>query len=169
MICIIALIVFGIMGIFSATHRKLALEAFDCVFRRITLRPCTSGLDKRLKSQIVGGILTKNKSIAKFTHRYFEIISWTILILSVASMVLVGISFYNFVKYGNCNGENSSAFCIYKDIEGAFKTDESCTSSSCKNTNCTCANASDCGKIHATCNETCYVSYSKDQNAPIYG
>jgi len=52
MICVVALIVFGILGIFSAKYRVIAKEAFDCVFRKITLRKCDSRLDSRLKSEI---------------------------------------------------------------------------------------------------------------------
>jgi hypothetical protein len=37
MICLIALVVFGIMSIFSVGFRPLAKESFNCVFRRLTL------------------------------------------------------------------------------------------------------------------------------------
>ncbi len=40
MICIFAFFVFAFLAIFSVTYRPLAKEAFECVFRRITLRPC---------------------------------------------------------------------------------------------------------------------------------
>ena len=33
MICLIALIIFGVLAIFSASYRPLAKEAFDCVLR----------------------------------------------------------------------------------------------------------------------------------------
>jgi len=114
MICLIALIVFGVMGIFSATHRKLAAEAFDCVFRRITLRKCESGLDKRLKSTITGRLMRKNPVIAGKLYRHFEIVSWAFTLLLVVSLVYSGISIYNYAVYGNCNGkENGEGFCLF--------------------------------------------------------
>ena len=113
MICLLALVVFGILGIFSAYHRKLALEAFDCVFRRITLRKCESGLDQRLKSQITGKLLTKSPVLARFTFKNFELISWIFTILMIASLIYSGISIYNYISYGNCYGKPSESFCIF--------------------------------------------------------
>ncbi len=58
--CVVALVVLSIMGIFSASNRALAKEAFDCVFRRITLRPCPTGFDEKIKARVrsfsVGGV-----------------------------------------------------------------------------------------------------------------
>ena len=51
MICFVALIVFGILGIFSAKYREIAREAFSCVFLKMTLRKCDSRLDERLRAQ----------------------------------------------------------------------------------------------------------------------
>ena len=49
MICILALIVFGILGIFSAKYREFAREAFKCVSLRVTLRKCESRFDEQMK------------------------------------------------------------------------------------------------------------------------
>jgi len=113
MICVIALVVFGILGIFSARYRAIAKEALDCVFRRVTFRKCTSGLDERLKSQITGRLMRRTPRIAGFVYRRFEIISWLLLALMIWSMVVSGISGYNFIRYGNCNGPGSTGFCIF--------------------------------------------------------
>ena len=100
MICIIALVVFSILGIFSATHRKIAIEAFDCVFRKITLRKCQTGLDKRLKSQITSSIMRKNRNIGKFIYQNFEVISWLFTILMLVSLFFSGQGIYYYAKYG---------------------------------------------------------------------
>jgi len=116
MICFIALIVFGILGIFSATHRKIAKEAFDCVFRRVTLRKCTTGLDIKLKSQITGKFLENNPKLGTFLYRRFEIISWLFTILLVVSLIWSGVSAYNYYEYGNCNGpsvEDQEGLCLF--------------------------------------------------------
>ncbi|PIZ50798.1 hypothetical protein COY27_05775 [Candidatus Woesearchaeota archaeon CG_4_10_14_0_2_um_filter_33_13] len=116
MICFIALIIFGILGIFSATHRKLALEAFDCVFRKITLRKCHTGLDIRLKSGITGKLLLKSPKTGKFVYHHFEFISGVFTILLIGSLIWSGISGYNYYVYGNCNGasvEDQQGLCIF--------------------------------------------------------
>jgi len=116
MICFIAMIVFGILGIFSATHRKVALEAFDCVFRKLTLRKCQTGLDVRLKSSITGKLLRNNPGLGKFIYRHFQIISALFTILLFGSLIWTGISGYNYYVYGNCNGpsvEDQGGLCLF--------------------------------------------------------
>jgi hypothetical protein len=125
------MIIFGILGIFSATHRKIALEAFDCVFRRVTLRKCESGLDKRLKSQITGKLMRKNPSVARFTFRHFELISWFFTILFIVSLISTGIGGYNYYLYGNCNGPNEDGFCIFDPLGSNSKFSETQTEASC--------------------------------------
>ena len=143
MICLLALIVFGVLGIFSATHRKIAIEAFDCVFRRVTLRKCESGLDKRLKGQITGNLMRKSPRLAKGIYKHFETISWAFTIVLVASLVSTGIGGYNYLMYGNCNGETSQEACFYEGISNTFN-DPDCGSPSCQNTDCACEDEINC-------------------------
>ncbi|MBU1975939.1 MAG: DsbA family protein [Nanoarchaeota archaeon] len=118
MICLIALIVFGILGIFSVKYRKIAAEAFDCVARRVTFRKCTSRLDQRLKSTIVGKLMKRSRGSAKFVHKYFEVFSWFFLILLIVSLGFSAYSIYNYARFGNCNGPESNEFCIFDSIRG---------------------------------------------------
>ena len=156
MICVIALVVFGILGIFSATHRKVALEAFDCVFRRVTLRKCETGLDKRLKSQITGKLMIKRPKLARFTFRHFEAISWFFTILMVVSIIYSGLGIYNFAMYSNCNGEDSQEACVYDGLSGVFSTGD-CGSPTCENNECKCNNEIDCQEKEGdVCEESCY-------------
>lgn len=113
MICVIALIVFGILGIFSAKHRIIAKEAFECVFRRLTLRKCETGLDKRLKAQITGKLMKSWPRTGRQVYKHFELISWIFLIMLLVSIFFSAQGLYNVVKFGNCNGEQSSGFCIF--------------------------------------------------------
>lgn len=113
MICIIALIVFSILGIFSATHRALAKEALDCVFRRVTLRPCNTGFNEKIKSSIIAKLLNRSVFLARIFNRYFEIFSWVFLVLMVVSTFWVVKGGYNYYLYGSCNGLNQSGFCAF--------------------------------------------------------
>jgi len=117
MICIIALIVFGILGIFSASYRKLAKEAFDCVFRRITFRKCVSGLDERIKVQVINIFINKSPQTARFIYKNFEVLSWIFTALLILSIVFSGIGLYNYAVYGNCNGPDNSGFCIFDPFQ----------------------------------------------------
>lgn len=116
MICVIALIVFGILGIFSAKYRIVAKEAFNCVFKKITLKKCDTGLDQRLKGEITGKLFKINPRIGRFVFRYFEWFSWIFLILTIATLFFVGQGLYFYAVYGNCNGPNSNQFCIFDPL-----------------------------------------------------
>jgi len=119
MICFIALIVFGILGIFSASYRQIAKEAFVCVFRRATLRKCETGLDVRLKSKIISKIMPRFPRIGKILYKYFEVFSWFFVILFFASLAYSIYSGYNFWKYGNCYGpQDNGGFCPLTLLEG---------------------------------------------------
>lgn len=117
MICLIALVVFGILGIFSARYRNIAKEAFNCVFRRITLRRCETGFDRRMKAKITGKLMARSPKAAGIVHRHFEAISWAFTILMIASMVLSLQAVYNYAAYGNCNGKQGG-FCIFNAASG---------------------------------------------------
>ncbi len=116
MICFLALIVFGILGIFSASHRKIALEAFDCVFRKMTLRKCHTGLDLRLKSSIIGKFIENHPRSAQIIYHNFEFLSWTFTLLLIVSMAWSAYSGYNYYLYGNCNGpsvDDQQGLCLF--------------------------------------------------------
>ncbi|MBS3142434.1 DsbA family protein [Candidatus Woesearchaeota archaeon] len=133
MICIIALVVFGILGIFSATHRKLAWEALDCVIRKTTFRKCRTALDERLRSKISGKVIGKFPKTGAFIYKHFAIFSYAFTLLFLVSLVYSGISIYNFAVYGNCNGpEEIPGFCIFDPAGGQTKvtSSETCTASS---------------------------------------
>jgi protein-disulfide isomerase len=111
--CIVALIVFGIMGIFSASHRALAKEAFSCVFKRITFRPCNTGFQDKIKGKILSKLVVRSTFLAKMVNKHYEILSWIFFILMVGSAVWVIRGGYNFYVYGSCNGLNESGFCAF--------------------------------------------------------
>ena len=144
MICIIAMIVFGIISIFSASYRPIAKESFDCVFRRVTLRKCQSGLDIKLKTKLVGKIMNKSPTLAKPVYKYFEMFSWLFVIITIVSLFFTGQAVYNLVVYDNCAGPNANPEdCIFVpdsiivDCEDPLCREGNCTT--CGD-NCTCNN-----------------------------
>ncbi|MBD3209189.1 DsbA family protein [Candidatus Woesearchaeota archaeon] len=127
MICVVALIVFAVLAVFSARYKPLAGEAFDCVFRRVTLRRCRSGLDKQLKSQITGRVMRRNKRVGRFLYHHFEVFSWLFLILLILSLAQVGASAYNLVVYGNCYGLDDEGFCVFDPLAVGHEKVSLCT------------------------------------------
>jgi len=113
MFCIAALVVFAIMGIFSATHRQYAKRALDCVFRRVTLRPCNTGFREEVKSKILARLLNRSVWSAKIFNKYFEVFAWIFMILMVWSTVWSIRGAYNYYLYGSCNGLNETGFCAF--------------------------------------------------------
>src|SRR3989344_749356 len=111
--CILALIIFSVLGIFSASHRALAKEAFDCVFRRITFRPCNTGFAEKIKGKILSKLVVRSSFLAKMVNKHYEILSWVFFILMVGSTVYVFNGVYNFYVFGSCNGLNESGFCAF--------------------------------------------------------
>jgi protein-disulfide isomerase len=118
-ICIIALPVFAILGIFSLKYRTLTKEAFRCLFRTIALKPCDTGLDQRIKSNFTAKLLWW-PALSRFFYKRFVILSWVFVILLLASTGFTGYGIYNYIKYGNCNGEQSVAFCIFNAAKPEF-------------------------------------------------
>ena len=113
MFCIISFIVLSILGIFSASNRELAGEALDCVLRRVTLRPCNTGFDEKMKAKILGVVITRSEGTARFLNRYFEILSWVFFILLLASSIWTVRGLYLFYTTGSCEGLNSTSFCVF--------------------------------------------------------
>jgi len=146
MICFIALFVFAILALFSARYRPFAKEAFDCVFRRITLRPCTTGFDKKMKMRISTKLLEKHEGLGKFVNKHFEAISWAMTILMIVSFIYGAIGVYNWLAFGNCNGPNSTGPCVLNDLTGKTPQPAGC---SCDLSNCT---QQDIGYCKGDCN-----------------
>jgi protein-disulfide isomerase len=122
MLCFLGLLVLAILALVSARYRPLAREALDCVFRRVTLRRCTTGLDKRLKAMVTGRLVAAHPGAARFLHRYLEALAWLFVVLVVGSTANLGYGFYNYYRYGNCNGPSGTGFCVF-DPSGKHSRD----------------------------------------------
>lgn len=161
-VCIIALVAFAVLGIFSARYRKLAKEAASCTFKKMTFRPCDTGLDVRIKSHFTSKLINHPKT-AKFVHNYFDGIMTVMFILMIVSLAFTGYygfkGVYNYVQFGNCNGPNSDDICIFKEVATAHPSlvgTLSCTADDCMcitpTTNCTITGKdSSCNGATCTC------------------
>ncbi len=154
MICFIALIVFAILGIFSAKYREYAKEAFDCVFRRVTLRKCNTAFDKKMKMKLTGKLMKISPKAGGTVFKHFELISWFFTLLTIISFVYAAAGVYNFVVYDNCEGPNATASCIYSELTGSAET-VSCGSQHCADTGCNCDAGCDESNNFAECDGNC--------------
>jgi protein-disulfide isomerase len=113
MFCIVAFLILAVMGIFSASCRQLAREAWSCVFKRVTFRPCTTGFDERMKSRILGSVINRSETAARLLNRNFELLSWTMFVLMAASSLFAARGIYLFYVTGSCSGLNETSFCLF--------------------------------------------------------
>jgi protein-disulfide isomerase len=118
MFCIISFVILSILGIFSASNRELARESLDCVLRRVTFRPCTTGFDEKMKAKILGVVITRSEKGARFLNKNFEILSWVFFVLLLGSSLWSVRGLYLFYTTGSCSGANSAEFCVF-DPTGA--------------------------------------------------
>lgn len=111
-LCLLSLPLFAVIGIFSVKYRKLTKDALECLFKTVTLRKCKSGLDDRIKADLTGRVLKFSPKTARIFYKHYKIISWIILVIFLWSFYASSIGVYNYVTYGNCNGPESTGFCM---------------------------------------------------------
>ena len=140
MICILALITFSILGIFSASHRRFARMAFDCVARKLTLRPCEVAFDRQVKMKLVARLSGRSMRMARFTNKNFQAISWAFTILLFVSLFFTASGLYNLAVYGSCDPH--SEVCYLNPAAGTGCGSEHCETEGC-----------DCGINEIGCTE----------------
>ena len=100
-ICIVALVVFSILSIWSVRYRNLAKEAFRCVTRMIVFKPCDVALETKIKTKVTSKLMFV-PALAKFFYKHFKPISWLFTIAFFVSLAYSAYGVYNLVVYGTC-------------------------------------------------------------------
>jgi len=115
MLCFIAMFVFGVLGVFSVKYRKLAKESFICTFRLMTLRPCQSDFDQKMKVSILAGLI-KFPKFARFVNKNFKVISVIMVVLFFITLALsifyTAEGLYYLATTGTCSPEHPE-YCIF--------------------------------------------------------
>lgn len=112
-LCIVALAVFAVLGIFSAKYRQLAKDAFSCVKEMLLFKPCTTKLDERIKAKITGKLMGV-PSVARFFYRNFTVLSWVFTLAFFSSTAYSAYAIYNLIRYGTCTPSNPASCVITK-------------------------------------------------------
>lgn len=114
--CIVAMVVFGFLGIFSARYRTYAREAFRCFARLATLRPCNTQFDQEMKARITARLMVRSPRLARGVYAHFGAISIVFAIVMFASLGYSAYSAYNLVALGTCD-PSSPGQCIFNPAE----------------------------------------------------
>lgn len=126
MTCLIALIIFSILGLFSLSYRKLAKEALFCLFRKFSLKPCQADFQTKIKTKVIGYFARKNFKGTNFLYRQYEslvsVFSLIFLIIFLVFGYFSGQGLYNLIVYGYCDLANPQScpfgqgeICIFSD------------------------------------------------------
>jgi thiol-disulfide isomerase/thioredoxin len=102
-ICIIALIVFAFLSLFSAKYRTYTKEAWHCVSRMARLKPCDTSFDEKMKASITAKLMERSPRLAKVVHKNFRVISAIFVIVFFLSLGYTAYSLYNLAVYGSCD------------------------------------------------------------------
>ncbi|MDD5163083.1 MAG: hypothetical protein PHD95_02630 [Candidatus ainarchaeum sp.] len=113
-LCIVALLVFAVLGIWSANYRTLAKEAFRCVTRMVAFRPCDVQLETKIKAKVISRLMVV-PVLAKFFYKNFKILSWIFTIAFFVSLAYSAYSIYNLIVFGTCS---PGAPCAITGIAG---------------------------------------------------
>lgn len=106
MLCIAAFIIFSILGIFSASYRKLAKKGWYCVLRKITFRPCDINFSEELKGKLLGKLIFTHPKLANFLSRFANVFAFIFMILTIWSTLYVAQAGLNLYVYDTCNPQN---------------------------------------------------------------
>lgn len=103
MICLVGFLLFGFLGIFSATYREYTLDAFSCIHDKATGSPCETGFDERYRAWSVDQAMKVDMRLAGFVKNYFAVINWFLFLLMLVMAALTLESLYNLLIYGSCD------------------------------------------------------------------
>jgi hypothetical protein len=125
-VCIAAFITFSILGLFSAKYRPLAKEAFGCVFKMVTFKPCDTKLNQRIKSKVTSKALKKNPKLGKFVFKHFNKISLIFVIIFFLSLSYSALAVYNLTVHGTCDLQSNECVLTDGQICGGSNCQDQC-------------------------------------------
>jgi hypothetical protein len=102
-LCLVALVVFSVMSIWSAKYRRLAREAFKCVTKTLTLSPCDMAFEQKVKAGVTAKLLNVSPTLARGFYQNFRIFAWAFTATFFVSLIITAYSFYNYFVYGSCD------------------------------------------------------------------
>lgn len=128
MFCIAAFIILAVISIFSARYRRMAKQAWGCVARRVTFRPCDTKFKDELKSRLLARVALKSPRWVKTADIALEVAAFLIILLTLWSVFVVVKSGLNLYVYGTCSPANAASCslgaeaCSIESVSPSFVT-----------------------------------------------
>ena len=95
--CLSLLFVFAIVGIFFPKYRPLIKEAWECFWKKLTLRPCEQSFDQKMRGKILAWCVKNNHpKMGKFINKHYNTI---LSIIGVIFIIINIILLYLFIKW----------------------------------------------------------------------
>jgi len=107
--CIAAFIVLVVMAAFSARYRRYVGKAWNCVWRRVTFRPCDTTFKQDVKDHILAPIAARRPSLVKPASITLEVLAVLVILTTIWSGYTVVKSAVNLYVYGTCNKQDSAS------------------------------------------------------------
>lgn len=115
MLCILAfvlfLIFFPILGFFPE-YRRLFRRSWECVFKKVTFKPCDINLGEELKNKFLGKLFFAAPSLAKFLDKTFAFWALLFVALNIWSLVYASVSLLNLWVYDTCDAVSGESCAL---------------------------------------------------------
>lgn len=109
MFCIAAFIVLVVMAAFSARYRRYVGTAWNCVWRRVTFRPCDTTFKQDIKDHLLAPIAARRPGLVRPASITLEILAVLVILTTIWSGYTVVKSAVNLYVYGTCNKQDSAS------------------------------------------------------------
>lgn len=114
LIFIIFLIFFPILGIFPK-YRAFFKQSWQCVWKKIRLKPCDIDLGEQIKNKTVSWLLFKSPVIARFVEKTFSLWAVLFVLLNVFSLVYTLNAGLNLFVYDTCSPTSTEGCALSGD------------------------------------------------------
>ena len=122
MFCVAAFIVLVVMAAFSARYRRYVGTAWNCVWRRVTFRPCDTTFKQDVKDHLLAPIAARRPGLVRPASITLEILAVLVILTTIWSGYTVVKSAVNLYVYGTCNKQDSASCTL--GAEACSITDE---------------------------------------------
>jgi hypothetical protein len=109
MFCIAAFIILAVMAVFSARYRRYVGTAWNCVWRRVTFRPCDTTFKQDIKDHLLAPVAARRPGLVRPASVALEILAVLVILTTVWSGYTVVKSAVNLYVYGTCNKQDSAS------------------------------------------------------------
>lgn len=97
--CLGSFLILLIPSIFSKKLRQTAIEAFNCISKKIALKPCDVSLDDKVRAKLLSKTAISHPRLARFIAYYFEVISYIVFFIIFAAVFFLSKKVYLLLNF----------------------------------------------------------------------